>query len=77
MSKLPIISGKKLVKILSKLGFYPDRQKGSHLIIKKKTPGKVIVTVVPLHKRLDPGTLSGILKQTEITREEFEKLLKA
>ena len=76
MSKLPIISGNQLLKLLSKKGFYPDRQKGSHVIVKKNLTDKVLVTVVPLHKQLDPGTLLAILRQTGIEREEFEKLLK-
>ncbi len=76
MPKLPIISGKELLKLLSKKGFIPDRQKGSHVIVKKRLPDKVIVTVVPLHKRLDPGTLLAILKQAGIEREEFEQLLR-
>lgn len=75
MARLPVISGKELMKILSKFGFYADRQKGSHVIMKKQTEAEVLVTVVPLHKQLDPGTLVGILKQAKITREELEKWL--
>lgn len=75
MARLPIVSGKEVIKILSKLGFFADRQKGSHVIMKKKTSEKILITVVPLHKKLDPGTLLAILKQTEISREEFEKML--
>jgi len=75
LAKLPIISGKELLKFLVSKGFEILRQKGSHVRVKKRINGKILVTVVPLHKRLDPGTLLGILKQTETTREELEKSL--
>ncbi|MFA4856023.1 MAG: type II toxin-antitoxin system HicA family toxin [archaeon] len=71
--KLPIISGKSLIKFLSKQGFEIAGRKGSHVRLKKKTQGKALVTVVPLHKRLDPGTLLAILRQCEISKEEFAK----
>ncbi len=73
--KLPVISGKKLIKFLNKNGFEVVGRKGSHVRMKKKTLGKALVTVVPLHKRLDPGTLLEILKQCEIPKEKaMEKL---
>lgn len=50
MSKLPIISSEKLVKILQKLGFNIVRQKGSHVFLKNKD-GRI--TIVPLHKGQD------------------------
>lgn len=75
MPRLPIISGKRLVKILSNNGFEVVGRKGSHVRLKKKTKEKTLVTVVPLHKELDPGTLLAILKQCESSREEFDSIL--
>lgn len=69
--KLPIISGKELIKILAKHGFIIVGQKGSHVRLKKYLPDKVIVTVIPLHKQIDPGTLLAILRQCDITKEEL------
>ena len=37
MQKLPVLSGKKVVKALSKAGFKPSRRKGSHVILTKET----------------------------------------
>jgi predicted RNA binding protein YcfA (HicA-like mRNA interferase family) len=68
--KLPVVSGKELIKFLSKQGFEIVGRKGSHVRMKKKTQNKTLVTVVPLHKRLDPGTLLAILRQCEIQKEE-------
>ena len=70
--KLPVISGKDLIKILCKEGFEIVGRKGSHTRLKKKTPEKVLVTVVPLHKKLDVGTLIAILRQCEFPREKCD-----
>lgn len=55
MSKLPIISGRKCVKALEKIGFYFKRQEGSHIILRRDNPFAQVV--VPDHKELDRGTL--------------------
>jgi len=61
-----------MVKILvKKFGFEVSRRKGSHLTLVKYESGRKIVTVVPLHKELKPGTILGILKLAEISRDEF------
>jgi len=63
MPKLPRISSKKAIKALERLGFERIRQTGSHIIMKKIIPDGQIGCVVPIHKELKVGTLSGILKQ--------------
>lgn len=73
MAKLPRLSGKELVKILSKIGFVSVRQKGSHIIM-KKDEGKAGL-VVPNHKEVDKGTLLEIIRQAKLTRKEFMDLL--
>jgi predicted RNA binding protein YcfA (HicA-like mRNA interferase family) len=67
MPKLPHVSGKEAVKALERLGFAQVRQKGSHLILRRGPTG----CVVPLHREIKVGTLSGILKQAGVTAEEF------
>ena len=70
--KLPVISGKELIKILYKeFNFRPIRQKGDHVTI---TNDKNFATV-PIHKELDIGTLQGILEDCGISREDFLKHL--
>lgn len=71
MSKVPILSGKEIIKILSKIGFEEVRQKGSHVILKKRTLTGDLGCVVPLHKQVAIGTLRGILKQAHVSQEEF------
>ena len=71
MPKLPRLSGTQVIKLLEMFGFIQIRQKGSHIILKKKSTEREIGTVVPNHKELADGTLRGILKQAQITPEEF------
>lgn len=71
--KLPIISGKEIIKTLSKLGFVPTRQKGSHVFLKHRDGRR---TVVPLHDEVNRSTLMDILAETKVSKEEFVKLAK-
>jgi predicted RNA binding protein YcfA (HicA-like mRNA interferase family) len=70
MTKLPTdLSGKELVKILSKLGFVFQRQQGSHMVLRRESPFARVV--VPNHKSLRVGTLRTILNVAGITVEEL------
>jgi predicted RNA binding protein YcfA (HicA-like mRNA interferase family) len=73
MSALPVVSGRECAKALSKLGFQLLRQHGSHLVLRRNTPFAQLV--VPEHKVLDRGTLRAIIRQADLTVEEFLKLL--
>ena len=68
MTKLPAISGKDLIKFLTKkYGFEVKRQKGSHVFLESKN----YRTTIPMHPELDRGTLGAILEQVRIERDEF------
>ncbi len=75
MPKLPIVSGKDVIKALSKIGFQHVRTSGSHAILKKLYGKGEIVIPFPLHPELAKGTLLSILRQAELNKEEFLKLL--
>jgi len=67
--KLP---GKKVIGILCReFGFSFISQKGSHTKLKKKLGGREITTIVPLHKELAHGTLSGALELAEVEIDDF------
>ncbi len=72
MAKLPILSGKELIKALKKAGFQVVRQKGSHVSLQKDN----YKTVVPLHDDLAKGTLLGILKQCGLSKDDLLDLIK-
>lgn len=73
MSKLPVVSGAECVKALKQLGFIVTRQRGSHIILVREEP-KTSITV-PDHKELDRGTLRAIIRQADLTVDEFVELL--
>ncbi len=73
MSKLPQVSGAAVVRALQKIGFAIRRQHGSHIILRRDHP--YAQTVVPNHRQIDRGTLRAILRQTDLSNEEFTKLL--
>ncbi|MBW8874659.1 MAG: type II toxin-antitoxin system HicA family toxin [Acidobacteria bacterium] len=74
MSRLPRISGKKLVAALAKAGFATVRTKGSHFYLRHQD-GRA--TVVPVHggETLGPGLLSQILRDCELSPEDLRRLL--
>ncbi len=73
MGRLVPISGKKLCKILEKLGFEKIHGKGNHVKFKHPDGRR---TVVPVHagEEIGTGLLNAILKQVNLSREEYEKL---
>ena len=73
MSKLPSLSGRACVKALERAGFVVKRQEGSHVILRRAQPFSQLV--VPDHKELDRGTLRAIIRQADLTVEEFLRLL--
>ena len=71
MPKLPRMSGRELIRLLEQFGFIQIRQKGSHIVLRKITEGNTLGTVVPDHKELAEGTIRGILKQAQISVDDF------
>lgn len=74
MSKLPKIDGKWLIKALQKAGFAVVRIKGSHHFL-RHADGRT--TVVPVHRGeiIGSGLFQKILKDCDLTTEEFQDLL--
>ena len=75
MPKLHRVSGHEAIRALERLGFVQVRQHGSHVVLKKTTATGEIGCVVPLHAEVAVGTLHGILKQAQITPDEFLETL--
>jgi predicted RNA binding protein YcfA (HicA-like mRNA interferase family) len=75
MSKLPILTGLELIKILEGIGFKTVRQKGSHVFLKHQDNR---TTIVPIHKGkdVDRSLLRKILRDTEISPDEFKDILR-
>jgi predicted RNA binding protein YcfA (HicA-like mRNA interferase family) len=75
MPKLPLVLGAKAVKALQRLGFFVDRQRGSHVVLKKITTDGERGCVIPMHREVAPGTLRSALKLAGVSPEEFSDAL--
>lgn len=71
MPKLPVVSGAELVRALERLGFERQRQRGSHVVLRRGGNG----CVVPLHDQLKRGTLTGIIRQAGLPSDEVLEAL--
>lgn len=73
MPKLPVVTPRRLIAALLRQGFFVDRQRGSHTVL-RHTDGRM--TVVPMHARdLPPGTLKGILDDIDFTADELQEII--
>ena len=70
MAKLPVISGRELAKVLAKIGYLRDHQKGSHIVLRHQAPPHRRLTI-PDHKEIAKGTLKSILRESGLTLKEF------
>ncbi len=73
MPKPPQVSGRETVKALQRAGFQVLWQEGSHVQLRRENPYARVS--VSNHRELKPGTLRQILKDADLTVEEFIKLL--
>ena len=73
--KLPRVNASDAIRALEKAGFFPARQSGSHRIYKNAEGRRV---TVPYHsgKELHPKILKSILRDADMTVEEFLERMK-
>jgi predicted RNA binding protein YcfA (HicA-like mRNA interferase family) len=74
MTKLPVVSGRDLVKALAKIGYLSDHQTGSHIILRHHAPPHRRLTI-PNHKEIAKGTLKNIIREAGLTIEELLEVL--
>jgi predicted RNA binding protein YcfA (HicA-like mRNA interferase family) len=74
LSKLPLVSGREVVKALAKIGYERDRQRGSHIVLRQVAEPHRRITV-PDHDEIAKGTLHSIIRESGLTVEEFMGLL--
>lgn len=72
MGRLPVVEGRDLVRFLQRRGFKLIRTHGSHVRL-RHADGRS--TTVPVHawKELPRGTIMAILRDTDVSREDFER----
>jgi len=74
--KIPRIRCDELVRVLKKAGFVEKRQKGSHLTMWRESDKRRVT--VPIHpgREVLIGTLRSILRDADISADNFRDLLK-
>lgn len=75
MTKVPVLKAPEVIRALRRAGFEVIRQKGSHMRL-RHSDGRVVT--VPFHagKDIAPGLLRKILRDIEMSVEEFTEHLK-
>ncbi|PSB04338.1 type II toxin-antitoxin system HicA family toxin [Merismopedia glauca] len=68
-SGLPVLSGRKVVRILEKFGWQVVRQSSSHIIMVKE--GEAVTLSVPDHYEVAKGTLRSLIRSAGLTVEQF------
>ena len=74
MSKLILASGKETVKKFEKIGYRVVRQTGSHIRMRHFTDKSKNPLTIPNHPVIGRGLLRKILRDADITVEEFNNL---
>ncbi|GMU49633.1 MAG: hypothetical protein AMXMBFR31_18590 [Candidatus Desulfobacillus denitrificans] len=72
MGKLRTLSGRETCSILAGHGFTEVRRRGSHSVMQLKLPDTTITVPVPDHRELRVGTLQSIIRQSGLSKSEFE-----
>jgi len=73
MPRLPVLSGREVVRVFESLGWEVARQRASHIIMVRE--GHVATLSVPDHDEVARGTLRSLIRLAEITPREFVEAL--
>lgn len=68
-SKLPVLSGREVVRVFQHFGWMIARQSSSHIVLIK--PGEIASLSVPDHREVARGTLRNLIRSAGLTIDEF------
>ena len=72
--RLPVVSGRDVVRALTKVGFeHRPGGKGSHMKVVRAS--LLTILTVPDHPELAKGTLRALIRQAGLSVEQFSDLL--
>jgi predicted RNA binding protein YcfA (HicA-like mRNA interferase family) len=74
MPRLPMLSGRQVVRVFESLGWQVNRQSGSHIILVKE--GHLATLSVPDHREVARGTLRSLIRAADLTVAEFLSAVK-
>jgi predicted RNA binding protein YcfA (HicA-like mRNA interferase family) len=85
VSKLTPVNYDKVVRALVSVGYAVNNQKGSHIVMRIVDNQKYVLlfgcrknetmVVIPAHKPIGKGMLRTIIREIDLSVEEFNKLL--
>ena len=67
--RLPVLSGREVVRVFERFGWQTARQSGSHIILTKS--GEMVTLSVPDHREVARGTLRALIRAAGLTVDEF------
>jgi predicted RNA binding protein YcfA (HicA-like mRNA interferase family) len=74
--KLPVATGRDVVRALERAGFAIDRVVGSHHVMAHPSnPKRTVSVAVHGNRDLKRGTLRAIIRQSGLSVEEFDEFL--
>lgn len=74
-TKLPVVSGRAAARAFERIGYIVVRQRGSHIRLRDDEDPKHLPLTIPDHHELKPGLLRRLLRDANLTVEEFVELL--
>ena len=69
MARLPVMSGREVVRAFESLGWQVARQSSSHIVLVKT--GESASLSVPDHREVRKGTLRSLIRNANLTLDEF------
>lgn len=75
MIEIPSLSYRRVINALQRAGFIVVRQRGSHIRLQKRTEEKILKLTVPAHTPIKKTTLAKIIKDANLSVEEFNTLV--
>ena len=75
MTKVPVVHYDRVIRALRRDGWVVVRQRGSHIRLQKETASETLRIIVPAHRPIKRSTLAHLLKQAQLSVEEFKDLL--
>lgn len=75
MTKIPSLNYEKVIKALQRDDWIVVRQRGSHIRLQKRSESETLKLIVPAHRPIKRSTFSHILKQANLTVDQFLELL--
>jgi predicted RNA binding protein YcfA (HicA-like mRNA interferase family) len=73
---LPVVSAYQVIRVLQHVGYEIVRQRGSHIRLRDEADPEHLPVTVPNHKIIKPGLLRQILRDANLTVDQFLSLLK-